>query len=164
MSRGFQTRFHQMRTSPRLSWRRSNDITDHSRRPNPNKEPKAASTIVSQSLVFSRILGFRPTGHIAPEFAKNHRLRIRLKSAGHTADSNSRSSTHRMHPKQATLGNGITGNSDHMENVQSKEERCSFCTNLKTRLLKPQGCAQPRRKHQPIQATTHHSNAIAPLE
>ena len=49
MSRGFQTRFHQMRTSPRLSWRRSNDIVEHSRRPEQSLKTKTTSTTVSHS-------------------------------------------------------------------------------------------------------------------
>ena len=131
-------------------------------------EPKEASTSVCNTDTtthwFFRIHGFRPIGHTAPESAKIRRTQFHIQSVNDQADSHSRSTTHQKQSKHATLGSGIARKSDHKQSARSKDERYAFCAILRSRLVKPQGYAQPRRKHQPIQATNHHSNAIAPLE
>ena len=130
----------------------------------PERHPRASATRIQPLTGFSRIHGFRPIRHTAPEFEKIRRAQFHMQSASDQADSHSWSTTHQKQSKHATLGCGITGKSNHKQIDRSKDERCAFCAILLSRLVKPQGCTQPRRKHQPIQATTHHSNAIAPLE
>ena len=80
---GVHTQLHPLGDFPWQSWLSPNDITNPARRLNKNKEPKAASTSVSHSNTaahwfFCRILGFRPIGHIAPEFAKNQRAQFHI--------------------------------------------------------------------------------------
>ena len=127
----------------------SNVITGHSRCPNP-KEPHAAWTSVNHSNKATH--WFFQNSRISTHWT--HRSRIRENPEGpipnaerkpHSSSQFEEHDTSDASKAQATLGHGITGKSDHKQSARSKKERCSFCANLKSRLLKPPRCTQQRR-------------------